>query len=201
MRAAALCHAEMTGELIALRPTVSSTLEQVLGCSPNETFRVEVMDELVAKFQRLEELCSRLEGPTVRICDLLLEPLPSQAQWPDRLGEATRRLEAELATQRQVEAELEALWTSATRVQDLVLRNTNILSSLAVSLYMGAELHEARIDTTATNGVRWGNRSVLVAALSHFLELKTKLELLGSGRSWWVGLGLTGIVRSFLGSP
>jgi hypothetical protein len=33
------------------------------------------------------------------------------------------------------------------------------------------------------NGVCWGSHSTLVAAMSHFLELKTDLEVLGSGRS------------------
>jgi hypothetical protein len=51
---------------------VSSTMELVLGCSPDDTLLVEVMDELVAEFQRLEELCSRLEHPDTSICDLLL---------------------------------------------------------------------------------------------------------------------------------
>jgi hypothetical protein len=45
----------------------------------------EVMNELVAKFQRWEELCSRLDGPGARICDMLLGPPPSQARWADRL--------------------------------------------------------------------------------------------------------------------
>jgi hypothetical protein len=36
------------------------------GHSPNETVLVEVMNELVAKFRRLEELCSWLEGPSTR---------------------------------------------------------------------------------------------------------------------------------------
>jgi hypothetical protein len=46
-----------------------------------------------------------------------------------------------------------------------------------------AELHEDRIDTAAANRVRWGTQSVLVAALSHFPELATELELLRSGRN------------------
>jgi hypothetical protein len=46
-----------------------------------------------------------------------------------------------------------------------------------------AELLEGRVYAAAANGVRWGSRSALVATVSHFLELKTELELLGSGRS------------------
>jgi hypothetical protein len=46
---------------------------------------------------------------------------------------------------------------------------------------MVAELLEGRIDTTVANGVRCGTQSTLVSALSHFLELKSELEILGSG--------------------
>jgi hypothetical protein len=58
MRAAALHHAKITKEPTALRLAISSTVKLVLGRSPNETFWVEIMDELVAKFRRLEKLCS-----------------------------------------------------------------------------------------------------------------------------------------------
>jgi hypothetical protein len=37
------------------------------------------MDELVAEFQRLAELCSGLEHPGMTICDLLLAPPLGQA--------------------------------------------------------------------------------------------------------------------------
>jgi hypothetical protein len=96
------------------------------------------------------------------------------------LNEAAEELGAELAAQWEVDAELEALWTSATRVWDLVLDNINGPSSLAASLSTVVELLEGRIDTAATNGVRWGTRSALVAALSRFLELNSKLVLLRS---------------------
>jgi hypothetical protein len=46
-----------------------------------------------------------------------------------------------------------------------------------------AEQLEGQIDATAANGVHWGSRSALVATLSRFLELMTKLEVLGSRRS------------------
>jgi hypothetical protein len=46
---------------------------------------------------------------------------------------------------------------------------------------MVVELLEGWIDTTTTNGVHWGTRFALVAALLHFLKLKNELELLGSG--------------------
>jgi hypothetical protein len=50
MRAAALNRAEVVRELTALRSTVSSVVELVLGLSPNETSRVEFMNELTAIF-------------------------------------------------------------------------------------------------------------------------------------------------------
>jgi hypothetical protein len=55
---------------------VTSAAELVLGRSPDETFQVEITDELVAQFRKLEELCSWLERPSVRICDMLLRPPP-----------------------------------------------------------------------------------------------------------------------------
>jgi hypothetical protein len=74
MWAAALRHTEVVRELDVLQTAVSSTVELVLGRSPNETFRVEDTDELVAKFWTLEELCSWILCPGMRIYDLLLGP-------------------------------------------------------------------------------------------------------------------------------
>jgi hypothetical protein len=51
MQIATLHHIEMAGELAALQMVLSSTIEFTLGCLPDETFWVEVMDELVAEFQ------------------------------------------------------------------------------------------------------------------------------------------------------
>jgi hypothetical protein len=98
--AATLRHIEMIGELAMLRAAVTSAKELVLWHSLNETFWVEIADELVANFQRLEELCSWLERPSVRIYDLLLRPSLDQARWADHLDEAAIRLEVELATWR-----------------------------------------------------------------------------------------------------
>jgi hypothetical protein len=50
-----------------------------------------------------------------------------------------------------------------------------------IALLSMVELLEGRIDAAATNGVRWGTQFALVAALSHFLELKSEMELLGFG--------------------
>jgi hypothetical protein len=61
-----------------------------------------------------------------------------------------------------------------------VLGSTDGLSSLAASMSMAAGLLEGWIDATAANGVCWGSHSAFVAAVSHFPELKTELEVLGS---------------------
>jgi hypothetical protein len=47
MQATAIRHTEMAGELAMLRVVVTSIVELVLGCSPDETFWVEIIDELV----------------------------------------------------------------------------------------------------------------------------------------------------------
>jgi hypothetical protein len=47
---AALRHTEMEGELATLRPAVSFAVKSVLGRSPSDTFRVEVVGELAVKF-------------------------------------------------------------------------------------------------------------------------------------------------------
>jgi hypothetical protein len=109
MRATALRHTGVVEEFTMLQATVSTTAELVLGRSLDETSRVEIMNELIAKFQKLEELCSRLEGHGKRICRLLLGPPPSHACWADCLEEAAGRLKAAMAEQRRANAELEAL--------------------------------------------------------------------------------------------
>jgi hypothetical protein len=52
---AALHHTKMVEELAVLWAAVSSTVELALGRSPVETFRVEVVGELVDEFGKLEE--------------------------------------------------------------------------------------------------------------------------------------------------
>jgi hypothetical protein len=74
-------------ELTAFRAAVSSTTESVLGCSPSDTSCTKVVGELAAEFQKVEDRCSRLERPAARICNLLLGPLPVQAQLANHLGE------------------------------------------------------------------------------------------------------------------
>jgi hypothetical protein len=109
MRVAALRHTNMAGELATLREVVSFAVGSVLGRSPAETSQVDVVGELVAEFQRLEEPCLRLERPGVRICDLLLGLPLGLARWVDRLDEAVGQLGEELVARREVDTELEAL--------------------------------------------------------------------------------------------
>jgi hypothetical protein len=47
---------------------VSSAAKSVLGRSPSDIFRVAVVGELAAEFQKMEERRTRLERPAVRIC-------------------------------------------------------------------------------------------------------------------------------------
>jgi hypothetical protein len=72
-------------------------------------------------------------------------------------------------------------------VRGLVLGDTDGSSTQVTSMSAVAELPEGWTDTVAANGVRWGCRSTLVAAVSHCPELDTDLEVLGSGHS----MGLT----------
>jgi hypothetical protein len=90
----ALRHTEMEEELAALRAAVSSVAEFTLGRSPNEAFRVKVVDELIAEFWKSEERRSRLERPGTRVCDLILGPPSDKARLANRLEEATEQLGA-----------------------------------------------------------------------------------------------------------
>jgi hypothetical protein len=76
MRLAAFLHTKMAKELVMLRATVSSTIESVLGRSPNDAFCVEVVGELDAELQKIEDRRTRLEQHAARICDCFLGPLP-----------------------------------------------------------------------------------------------------------------------------
>jgi hypothetical protein len=99
----------MARELAVLWAVVTSAAELVLGRSPDETFWLEIANEMVAQFRKMEEQCSRLERPSTRICGLLLISPPDQAQCTDHLDEAAGWLEGELTAWWQVDAELEAL--------------------------------------------------------------------------------------------
>jgi hypothetical protein len=117
---------------------------------------LEVMNELVAKFWRWEELCSWLEGPGAKIYALFVGSPAGQVRWDDRLDEAIEQLEMGIAERHQVDAELEALRASAILVQDVVLSVIDGPSSLAASLSMAVERLEDWIHTVAANGVHWG---------------------------------------------
>jgi hypothetical protein len=68
---------------------------------------------------------------------------------PDSLGRRWQHT-------REVDAELDALRTSAMRVWDLVLDSIDGSSSLAASVSGAVDLLEGRFDAMAANGVRWG---------------------------------------------
>jgi hypothetical protein len=95
MHITALHDAETTRELAVLQVVASFAMELALGCSPDETLQVEVVGELVAEFQKLEEWHSLLERPDKRIYDLLLGPPPSRAGLADHLDDTARKLGAE----------------------------------------------------------------------------------------------------------
>jgi uncharacterized membrane protein YczE len=50
MRLVVLHHTEMAGKLVVLQAAMSFAAESVLGRSPNDTFRVEIVGELAIEF-------------------------------------------------------------------------------------------------------------------------------------------------------
>jgi hypothetical protein len=85
-----------------------------------------------------------------------------------------------VAVRQEVNAELEAMRASVTRVQDLVLGSADRPRSLVVAMSMAWSCSKAG-STRGSNEARLGCCLVLVAAVLHFSELKTELEVLGSG--------------------
>jgi hypothetical protein len=73
MRIATLLHTELAEQLAMIRASVCSVVVFVLRHSPTKAFRVEVVDELVTEFQKLERQ-SCLEKPFMRVCALILGP-------------------------------------------------------------------------------------------------------------------------------
>jgi hypothetical protein len=124
---------------------------------------------------------AKLDQHAIKICHLLLGPLPSQARLVNCLDDVVGQLREELAGRREAEAELEALRSWVVQVWDLVLGNVDRSSLLATSMCMVGERLEGWIDAAATNGLCWGSRSALVAIVLHFPKLYVDLEELGSG--------------------
>jgi hypothetical protein len=85
---------------------------------------------------------------------------------------------------REAEAELEALWSSAVRVQCLVLGDVDGSTSLATSMSTVVEWLEGRIDAATANRVHWGSHSALVAVVSHFPELALTWRCSSLGVAW-----------------
>jgi hypothetical protein len=147
-----------------------------LGRSPTESFQVDVVGDMLAKFQEQEERCLCLENSGMRVCDLILGSSDDQV-WPtNHMEEAIGRFLVMQEEQREAIIELEALQSSTAQVWDMVLKGSDGMSSLARSLSSAADLIEGRVDAAVANGVHWEARLALTTTLSHFPEL----ELLGS---------------------
>jgi hypothetical protein len=52
-----------------------------LGHSPTESFQVDVVGDMLAKFQEQEERCLRLKNSGMRVCNLILGSSDDQV-WP-----------------------------------------------------------------------------------------------------------------------
>jgi hypothetical protein len=81
------------------------------------------------------------------------------------LDEVAGQFRVELATRREAEAELEALWSLAAQVRDFTLDDADGPSSLATSMSMVAKQLKSRIEPTTSN------------------ELDVDLEVLRFGRN------------------
>jgi hypothetical protein len=156
--------------LSVLWAAVSLATQSVLGRLLIDVSQVDVVGEMVARFQDRAEWCSRLETSGSRVYNLFLGPEDDRVHLVIYLEETIGRLQA-------MQDEHQALRNSATRVWDLVLERSDEAPSLAAALSITVDVIEGRVDAAATNGVHWGAWLVLTAILSHFPEL----ELLGSG--------------------
>jgi hypothetical protein len=141
------------------------------------------VDELAAEFEKLEEWCPCLKKSGARAYDLILGLPSSQVQLGDRLDDIIRHFQVKQVACWEVDGEVEALQSSVAQVWDLVLERPDMTSSLAVALSSVAEFIDNHIDAPVANGAHWDTWSALAAALSHFPELGTELEVLGSGRN------------------
>jgi hypothetical protein len=100
----ALRHTEMARVLATLWAAVSTVAESVLGCSPSDTFYVEVLTELAADFQKIEDQRSWIKRHAMRIYDLLLGPPSGRSRLAVRLDEAVEQLRVELVARREAGA-------------------------------------------------------------------------------------------------
>jgi hypothetical protein len=55
MRIVTLCHTKMLEELTALQAAMTTIVESVLGHSPSDTFRTELVSRLATEFQNVED--------------------------------------------------------------------------------------------------------------------------------------------------
>jgi hypothetical protein len=92
MQIAVICHTEMVEQFIMLRAAVSTAMECMLRCSPTEALWVDIVDELVAEFQKQEQQCLCLEKSGVRVCDLILGPPSNWVRLADQLVETVGQL-------------------------------------------------------------------------------------------------------------
>jgi IMP dehydrogenase/GMP reductase len=88
----------------------------MLGHSPTEAFQVDVVGEMLTEFQEQAGRRLRLDNSSMRIYDLILGSADDQVQLAKRLEEVVGRLWVVQAERREVDVELEALWSSVTRV-------------------------------------------------------------------------------------
>jgi hypothetical protein len=150
---AVIHHTEMAELLATLQTVVSSAAQFMLGRSPTEVFRVEVVDELFTEFREQEERRLLLEKSGARVYDLILGPLSGRARLDNLLEEAIGYLWVEQVARYEANGELEAMCSSVARVRDLVLEGPSGMSSLTVSLSSAIELIGDHVDATTTNGV------------------------------------------------
>jgi hypothetical protein len=64
----------------------------VLGRLPSEVFQVDVVGDMVKKFQERAEWCSHLRDSGSRVCDLILGPTDDRVCLTIRLEEAAGQL-------------------------------------------------------------------------------------------------------------
>jgi hypothetical protein len=160
--------------LSTLWAAVSSAAQSVLGHLPVEVFQVDVVGEMVVKYQEQMERWLYLETSGSRVYDLILGPTDDWVHPVGRLEEAIGRLQA-------MHDEHWALQNSATKVWDMVLKRSDEASSLVAALFSIANLIKGCVDAVVVDGVHWGAQLALTVVLSHFPELEPELLLLGSG--------------------